>query len=733
MKKNVTKSVEIGGRTLTLKTGQLASQADGAVLAQYGETVVLATVVASAPREDLGYFPLSVEYVERLYAGGRIKGSRWVKREGRPSDEAVLAARLIDRSIRPLFPKGYFNEVQVMITVLSVDMENNPEVLAVVAASAVLSISPIPWEGPVGVVSVGLREGKCFVNPANGEAKDSDLELTVSATKDACLMLEAEANEVVEEEILKAILFGQKEAGKVIGLIEDLVKEVGTKKDSYVAKKVDPEVKKQILKLAGSQIENLLAGKTKTKLDKEDYEELKAAISENLTGIGKGDIEFALEEILKEKLKKRIFLGKRLDGRKIDEVRSVGSAVGLLPRTHGSGLFNRGETQVLTVTTLGSHALEQLIEGPEGEVAKRFMHHYSMPPYSVGEAGRVTGPSRREIGHGALAEKAILPVIPSSEKFPYTIMLVSEVLSSNGSTSMASACGATLSLMDAGVPITSPVSGLAFGLFEDGEKFVVLTDITGLEDMMGFMDFKVAGTQKGVTAIQLDVKNHGLKEAVLKEVMKRALKGRELILKAMTEVIDKPREKTSQYAPKVAILSVPVEKIGEVIGPGGRMIKKIISDTGAIVDVEDDGQVHVSGLDEEAVKKAVEFIKNLIREVQPGEIFEGEVKRVEPFGAFVEVLPGKDGLVHVSRMSEEYVDDPSKLVSVGQKVKVKVTEIDDQKRIALTMLLESSPNSNKQNRGNSSSGRGFSPQRSRNENLSNFKRSPFSKPQNKRR
>lgn len=679
MNKAITKSIEIGGRTLTLTTGELAQQADAAVLARYGDTMVLVTVVSSEPREDLGYFPLSVEYVERLYAGGKIKGSRFVKREGRPSDEAILAGRLIDRSIRPLFPKGYFKEVQVVITVLSVDTENDPGVLAAVATSAALGISAIPWNGPIGVVCVGLQEGTYFVNPINGEMKYSDLELIVSATDKTCLMLEASAKEVAEKEMLGAIEFGQKEAGKIIELINLLVKEVGQTKQSFETSKADSKLKNEIIKFMGDQIQNLA--------QKDTSEELKTAVAEHFAEEKKAEINLAMEEILKQEIRKMIVSGQRPDGRKIDQIRPINIAVGILPRTHGSALFSRGETQVLTATTLGSPSLEQLIESPEGEETKRFIHHYSMPPFSSGETGRMGWPSRREIGHGALAEKALEPVIPNAERFPYTIRLVSEVLSSNGSTSMASTCGSTLSLMDAGVPITSPVAGLALGLVEEGEKSVVLSDIAGLEDAYGDMDFKVAGTTKGITAIQLDVKNKGLTKAIIEEALSRAKEGRTFILEKIGAVLSEPREKISQYAPKVVVLHVPVEKIGEVIGPGGRMIRKIIEETKATVDIDDDGKVDISGPEQEGVDKAVAMVESLVREVKPGEIYEGEVKRIQPFGAFVEILPGKEGLVHVSQMAPGFVANPADIVSLGQKVKVRVMEIDDQRRINLSMLF----------------------------------------------
>lgn len=685
-KKKISKKTKIGDRDLVLETGLMAGQADGAVLARYGETVVLATVVSSKPREDLGYFPLFVEYVERLYAGGRIKGSRWVKREGRPSDEAILAGRAVDRSIRPLFPKGFSKEVQVVITVLSVDGENDPAVLSIIAASAALSISKIPWNGPIGAVRVGLKDGQTFVNPVTSELEFSDLDLVVSASQKACIMLEAGAKFVPEDQILQAIAFAQEETRSIIKLINDLAKEVGVKKEEFVPKEADPGLKKEIAKIIGDGLSSLAKRLAAKDLGEEELEELIAGVADHLPEEKRSQIGLALEEIFREEVRQNLLAKKRADGRGLDEVREIDIEIGVLPRTHGSAIFRRGETQVLTVTTLGSPSLEQLIESAVGEETKRFIYHYSMPPYSVGETGRFGYPSRRETGHGALAEKALEPVIPSEEKFPYTIRLVSEVLSSNGSTSMASACAGTLSLMDAGVPIAEPVAGVAMGLVGEEKKQVLITDITGAEDGFGDIDFKIAGTEDGITAMQLDVKNEGLEPEILKETVAQARKARLEILKEMKKAIPAPRLKLSQYAPKIKVLHVPVEKIGEVIGPGGRTIRKLIEETKASIDVDDDGAINISGMDKESVEKAAEMIESLTAEVEVGEEYEGEVKRIQPFGAFVEVLPGKQGLVHVSRMSPTFVKDPSKIVSIGQKVKVRVTEIDELGRINLSML-----------------------------------------------
>lgn len=691
--KIISKSVEIGGKTLTLEYGRFAEQATSAVMARLGDTMVLATVVASKPREDLDYFPLQVEYVERLYAGGRIKGSRWVKREGRPTDEATLTARLIDRSIRPLFPEGYKNEIQVIITVLSVDAENDADIPAICAASASLAISDIPWNGPVGAVRLGLvpknGDGALITNPSYQDLEYSHLDLVISATKEAVIMLEGGAKEVPEATILKAIEQAQFESQKVIKLIEELAKEVGKKKKPFELKPIDPTLVKNIEKELGKKTEEMVAAMGVKEEIGSMLEEIYQALMEKYSDQKKETIVKIVNKLLKKALRDQILQkGKRPDGRGPEEIRPISAEVGILPRTHGSAMFKRGTTQALTVTTLGNHSMEQLIENMEGEESKRYIHHYYMPPFSVGETGRVGSPSRREIGHGALAERALEAVVPDAEAFPYTIRVVSEIMSSNGSTSMASVCGSTLSLMDAGVPIKAPVSGIAMGMINDGEKQVILSDIIGQEDFNGDMDFKVAGTKAGVTAIQMDVKRTDLSFKTIEKIFKQAQEGRFFILEKMLTVLDKSRSSVSKFAPKIEVVHIPVEKIGEVIGPGGKVIKKIIAETGAVVDVEDDGSVSISSPDNEAVQKAVEWVKNLVREVKAGEIFEGTVKRIQPFGAFVEVLPGKEGLVHVSRMSTEYVNDPEEVVKLGQKVTVRVTEIDAQHRINLSMILD---------------------------------------------
>jgi len=697
--KKVEKSEEFGGRKLTLTTGVLAQQASGAVMASYGETVVLATVVAVPLKVDLGYFPLFVEYQERLYAGGKIKGSRWVKREGRPSDEEILSARLIDRCIRPLFPDSYKKEVQVIVTVLSVDIENDPSILSAIATSAALAISAIPWKGPVGTLRVGMKDGVYFTNPIDSEMLISDLDLVVSANKEAILMVEAGAKEVSEEAILGGLEYAQKEAGKIIDMIEDLAKDVGKNKEKLEESKLDKKLVSRIKKLAGDKLIKIIEAMASNEGGiTEEYSDLIMAISDNVSDDEKSSVPKVLEKLKKEYVHSLVLSGKRLDGRKHTEIRKLSSSVGILPRTHGSAIFQRGETQVLTVATLGSPSLEQLIESAEGEESKRYMHHYAMPPYATGETGRVGFPSRRENGHGALAERALVPVMPKEDKFPYTVRVVSEVTSSNGSTSMASVCGSTLALMDAGVPITGPVSGIAMGLIIDGKKTAILSDIIGMEDFNGDMDFKVAGTSKGITALQLDVKTPNLTTEILKEALSQAKAGRAHILKAMLETLPSPREKVSTYAPKIKVIKIPVEKIGELIGPGGKTIRKIIAETGAQVEVEDDGSVSVSAMRDDALALAIERVEGLTKEVVAGEIYQGEVKRVQPFGVFVEILPGKEGLVHVSDMSEGFVKDPSEIASVGDKVQVRVKEIDDLRRINLSMLMDPSKDKPKADR-----------------------------------
>ncbi len=692
--KTISKSVEIGGRTLTLEIGRFAEQATSAVLARYGDTMVISTVVASKQLSNLDYFPLSVEYVERLYAGGRIKGSRWVKREGRPSDDAILKGRLIDRSVRPLFDKNYHHDVQIIVTVLSVDGENEPDVLGIIATSAALAISPLPWNGPVGSVRIGYvlpKNGNSgfFANPGIKETPYSEMDMVMTATDEKIIMLEASANEIDEETFLKSIAFGKKETKKIIDCINDLTLEVGKKKIKPEKDEPDEKLLTLLKKNYKEEITKSILARVSKEEESDELVILSETIAEKYKDVyERKDIENALDLLFKKQVREDIIkFGKRVDGRDVKTIRPIEVEVGLLPRTHGSAMFKRGQTQVLTVATLGSPSLEQLIESPEGETAKRFMHHYSMPPYSVGETGRIGFPSRREIGHGALAERALNPVLPSQESFPYTIRLVSEVMSSNGSTSMASVCGSTLALMDAGVPIINPVAGIAIGLIEEGEKHVLLSDIIGIEDFCGDMDFKVAGTKKGITAIQLDVKNNGLTDEIIKETLERALEGRLLILEKMLSILPAPRSALSQYAPRVVIINLPQDKIGEVIGPGGKTIRQIIAETGCDVSIDDNGHATITGTDPTKVELAQKWVEGIIKEVQPGEVYQGLVKRILPFGAFVEILPGKEGMVHVSQMSTGFISDPKSVVKIGQPVTVRVTEIDNQGRINLSMLF----------------------------------------------
>lgn len=714
--KKTTQTLDIAGKTLTLETGSLAGQATSSVLARLGDTMVLVTVVAGKDRSDLGYFPLSVEYVERLYAGGRIKGSRWVKREGRPSDDAVLTARLIDRSIRPFFPKEYKNEVQIVVTVLSVDGENEPDILSIIAVSAALAASSIPWKGPVSATRVGYVKEKdgekeaYVINPGGAELALSELDLVATQTTEKTLMLEAGARQVTDSVVVEAIKIAHKQNKEILTFIEKFVKEVGEEKKEVTPDTAISEAAQWIEKTYKSEITALVALRANKEGGSTEYEDLITKIYEDGkmanpdNAVDKKTVAAAVEKVFYKIIRENILdKGQRPDGRKIDEIRPISGMVGVLPRTHGSAIFNRGTTQALTVVTLGSQRMEQLIETAEGEEKKRYIHHYSMPPYSVGEAGRMGTPSRREIGHGALAERAIEAVIPKSDVFPYTIRVVSEILSSNGSTSMASTCGSTMALMDAGVPIIKPVAGIAMGLMtrpgKESEEYKILTDIIGLEDFSGDMDFKVAGTDAGITAIQLDVKIAGLTIEQIVEIFERAKTARMFILGKMLEVIAEPRKGVSEFAPKIETLKISVDKIGELIGPGGRTIKNIIATTGATVDVEDDGTVSISGVSEDQVQSALQWVNGLTREVTVGEEFENaEVKRILPFGAFVEFLPGKEGMVHISQMSTDYVQNPNDVVQIGQKVKVRVAEIDDQGRINLSMLFGEDANKPKQQR-----------------------------------
>lgn len=690
--KKIEKTIELGGKTLTLTTGELAEQAAGAVLAKMGETVVLATVASAPLKAELDYFPLSVEYLERLYAGGRIKGSKWVKKEGRPTDEEILSARLIDRSIRPLFPKTYKKEVQVIVTVFAVDLENDPTILGAIAASAAVHVSTLPWKGPVAPLTVGLIDGEYKVNPSASEMQNSLMDLTVSSTKEAVLMVEAGAKEVTEDQIVKGVEFAAKESKAVIKAIEELAEEVGRTRETYKEEKPSVELEKQVKKLVGDKMAGIVNSLVHVENGRStELQDLVDAVIANVTEEDAKWIPEIIDHMKKDHIREQILKkGVRPDGRKLTEVRKLSGFVGYLPRVHGSALFMRGQTHVLSVTTLGAQSMGQLLESAEGEVEKHYMHQYSMPPYASGETGRFGNPGRREIGHGALAERALVPVIPSQEDFPYAIRVVSEVMSSNGSTSMASVVGSTLSLMDAGVPIKAPVAGIAMGLIIESEKeFAVLSDIMGIEDFNGDMDFKVAGTDNGITALQLDVKTLNLTTSILEKALEQSKDARNQVMKAIKDTLDAPRNQVSKYAPKIKVVKIPVEKIGEFIGPSGKNIKKLMADTGCQIDVSDDGSVAVSGVDPDMMQKAVEFVEGFAKVVQAGEIYEGEVVRLMSFGAFVNILPGKDGMVHVSDMGQEgFVKDAGDVVHVGQKLQVRVKEVDDMGRINLSMNMD---------------------------------------------
>lgn len=698
-------SLQIGGRSLEIETGVLASQANGSVRVEYGDTVVLATAVMSkGAAESRGYFPLMVDYEERFYAAGKIKGSRFIKREGKPSDEAFLTARLIDRTLRPLFDDRMRNEVQVIVTVLSIDQENDPDVVSMIAASAALHISDIPWNGPVGAVRVGKVNSEFILNPVNGDMEQSSLDLVISGTKSKINMVEAGAKEVPENEIVKSFEFGLEAIKKIAEFQEEIKKEVGIKKAE--SSLIDPDEK------FTRSIKEMLAkekyGETiysreekKEKYEKIDSirEKIDKYIKDNFPleerGERKEEAEFIMDSLSNDLVHKNILeKDQRPDGRKLDEIRPIDVQISVLPRTHGSGLFTRGETQVLSVVTLAAPGQEQLIDSmEETDIKKRYMHHYNFPPYSVGEIKPMRGPGRREIGHGALAERALEPMIPSKEDFPYTIRIVSEVLSSNGSSSMASACGSTLALMDAGVPIKAMVSGIAMGIIISPKRearsvkpeYKVLTDIQGLEDHFGDMDFKVAGTENGITALQMDVKVEGIDTEMLGKVLDQSHKNRMEILDKMKAVISEPKAELSPYAPRILILQINPEKIRDVIGPGGKIINEIIDETGVSIDIEDDGSVFITSTDEVSAEKALEWIKNLTHEVKPGETFNGKITRIMDFGAFTEILPGQEGLIHISELADYHVRKVEDVVKVGDVVPVKVIKIDEQGRINLSL------------------------------------------------
>ena len=676
------------GRELTVETGKVCGLANGSCWVRYGETVVMVNVAASAkPRDGVDFFPLSVDYEEKLYAVGKIPGG-FLKREGRPSEKAILTSRVVDRPMRPLFPKDMRNDVSIVCTVMSVDPDCSPEIAALVGTSVALSISDIPWDGPISGVSVGLIDGEFIINPTAEQRKLSQMAVTVASTDERIAMIEAGANEVSDEDMFNGIMAGHAENQKIIEFIKGIQREIGKEKFSYPSNKPDPEMFEEIRDFAIDDVKAALDTDDKTVRDerlKPVYEKVHEHFDEIYP-----DQAAKIDECmyLTQKFVVRRWLldeQKRVDGRGMDEIRPLAAEVGLLPRVHGSGMFTRGQTQVLTVATLGSTRDNQLLDGIDDEESKRYIHHYNFPSYSVGETKPSRGPGRREVGHGALAERALVPVIPPVEEFPYTIRLVSEVLSSNGSTSQGSICGSTLALMDAGVPIKAPVAGISCGLITEGSRWMTMVDIQGLEDFFGDMDFKVAGTKKGITAIQMDLKIHGLTPEIIKEAFAKTHKARNYILdEVMLPVIAEPRPELSKYAPKMLSTIVPVDKIREVIGSGGKVIQKICAECDVTIDIEDDGHCYVAGIDIEKCRRAMDIIDTIVNDPEPGSYYSGRVTRIMDFGAFVEIAPGKEGLVHISQLDIKRTENVTDVVNVGDIVKVKVLEIDDKGRLNLS-------------------------------------------------
>lgn len=680
-------STEFGGRTLTIETGKIAKQANGAVLVRYGETAVVVAVTGTdTPREGVDFFPLTVDFEEKMYAVGKIPGG-FLRREGRPAETAILTSRLIDRPIRPMFPDGYHNDVQIVATAVSVDPDNAPDIPAMIGASCALSISDIPFEGPIAGVRVGLIDGQFIVQPTVEQAKVSELNLAVAGTKDAILMVEVGAKEVSEEVMLDAIWFAHGEIKKLVEFQEKIQAEVGKPKMDFEVYTPPAELAQEIEAYGEPKIHDALMDPDKLHRDKmvsEAKEEILAHFTE-LYPDNEIDIAHVVAKLVKRVFRHIITVDKiRPDGRALDEVRPISCEVGLLARPHGCSLFTRGQTQVLNCLALAPLRDAQTLETLAGDIQKRYIHHYNFPPYSVGETKPLRSPGRREIGHGALAERALLPVIPSEEEFPYTIRLVSEVLESNGSSSMASTCASTLSLMDAGVPIKAPVSGVAMGLVKEGENFTILTDIQGLEDANGDMDFKVAGTSKGITAIQMDIKVDGLTRDILQAALAQAKKGRAFILGKMLECISEPRKQLKKYAPKITTIKVNPEKIKDIIGPGGKVIKKIVEDTGAQIDINDDGTVYIAAADSASADAAIKTIQDITAEPEVGKVYTGKVTRIMNFGAFVEFMPGREGLVHISQLAKERVEKVEDVVSVGDEIVVKLVEIDSKGRLNLS-------------------------------------------------
>ena len=708
------RSIQVGGRTMTFQTGKIGKQAGGAIFCRYGDTVISAFATASnEPREGISFFPLTVEFEERLYAAGKIPGG-FIKREGRPSEKAILSARLIDRPIRPLFPEGYRNDVQVVTQVMSVDQDCASDITAINAASAALTISNVPFEGPIAAVTVGLIGDEFIINPTVAQAEKSLMHLTVAGTKDAVMMVEAGAQEVPEAQMLEAIMFGHREVQRIAEFLENYRVEALEKNLAKPKQEVKVDhIPENILEAVKSYAYDKMDGAVRTEEKKAREVAIKLVKDETLAHFAEEypeqlrDIDRALEDSVHKIVRRLITVEHiRPDGRALDEIRPISIDVGILPRTHGTGLFTRGQTQVLTVTTLGAVGDEQILDGLGLEESKRYMHHYNFPPYSVGETRPMRGPGRREIGHGALAERALLPVIPNENEFPYTLRLVSEVLESNGSSSMASVCGSTLSLMDAGVPIKAPVAGIAMGLISEADHIAILTDIQGLEDHDGDMDFKVAGTSEGITALQMDIKIKGVSREILERALSQAKAGRLFILDKMLSAIEKPRPELSPYAPRIITASIHPDKIRDVIGPGGKTIKKIIEETGVKIDIEDDGRVFISAVDGEAGDKALKIIQSLTQDIEVGRIYNGRVTRVMDFGAFVEVIPGvlglngKEGLVHISQLAHNRVEKVEDVVKVGDEILVKATGVDKQGRLNLSRK-EALPNPNPNSNGTS--------------------------------
>ena len=681
--------MELGGRKLVLEFGKYAEQANGSTFVRYGDTVLLVTATASdKPRDGIDFFPLSVDFEEKLYSVGKIPGG-FIKREGRPSEKAILTSRLIDRPLRPLFPKGMRNDVQVVVVAMSVDTNNAPEIPAMIGSSAALCVSDIPFAGPTGAVNIGLIDGEFIVNPNDEQRAASELALTVAGTKDAVMMVEAGAKEVSEEVMLKAILFAHEEIKKIVAFIEGIQAEIGKPKREFPLYLPGEDVKSAVREFAMDKVRWMFETFDRTERNARE-EQVKQEVEEHFAEQFEGrmaEVGDALYGLQKEVMRRHIIdEGVRPDGRKLTEVRPIWCETGILPRPHGSAVFTRGQTQVLTTVTLGAMGDVQILDGISPEDSKRYMHHYNFPPYSTGEAKPLRSPGRREIGHGALAERALEPMIPSEEEFPYALRLVSEVMSSNGSTSQASVCGSTLALMDAGVPIKRPVAGVAMGLIKDVEntgKVAVLTDIQGLEDFLGDMDFKVAGTHKGITAIQMDIKIKGIDEPILRQALAQAYDGRMHILGKMLETLPAPRPHLSKYAPKIIRFTINPDKIREVIGPGGKMINKIIAETGVKIDIEDDGRVYIATPDEAAAAKARSLIEGIAKDLQVGDIVTGPVVRIMSFGAFIEYAPGKDGMIHISKLANERVEKVEDVVNIGDVLECRVAEIDSQGRINL--------------------------------------------------